>query len=292
MNPAANFLSGAPGGSSAAKSRRAPARTGTSPALADSRMAARPAIQAWPEIRARLRSAKRWAIFLDFDGTLVNLRSRPGDVRISAIARRILKRLAAHEHLAVAIVSGRKLDNLRNLVGVAGLRYFGLHGGEREGKSAEISREAMAILKRARRLARMQLSTIAKVWVEDKDLSFSVHYRGAGASARPRAAAILRSVVAPWGDALHILNGSRVWEVLPREIPGKSSAVEEVLGKLPSGTGAIYIGDDGTDEVAFAVLPDEITVRVGRDPSTRARYFVRAPADVLRLLDRVEKELR
>jgi trehalose 6-phosphate phosphatase len=82
-----------------------------------------------------------------------------------------------------------------------------------------------------------------------------------------------------------------VWEILPREIPGKFTAVDDVLGAHRPATAVVYIGNDGTDEVAFAALPDDITVRVGRQPQTHARYFVRTPAEVLRLLARMEKEL-
>jgi trehalose 6-phosphate phosphatase len=275
----------------AAQSHAPIARSEATRALPDSFDSARPAFRAWPEIRSRLRSAKRWALFLDFDGTLVSLRNRPADVRMPAEAKRILQRLVAHTNAFVAIVSGRSLRDLRRLVNVEGLHYFGLHGAERDGKVAKLSNEAFLALESAKRVARLQLGEIRGIWIEDKGLSFSVHHRDADAPAFARADAALGNLVAPWGDALHILNGSRVWEVLPKEIPGKSAAVEDVLRKLPADTAVVYIGDDGTDEIAFAVLPNQITVRVGRDSATCARYYVRSPADVLRLLARMEKEL-
>lgn len=111
------------------------------------------------------------------------------------------------------------------------------------------------------------------------------------ATAAKSAAATLKSLTAPWGNALHILNGSRVWEILPEEIPGKSTVVSEVLNDLRQAATMVYVGNDGTDEVAFAVLPNQITVRVGRERRTLARFFVRSPSDVLRLLARMEKEL-
>ena len=221
----------------------------------------------------------------------MSLRNRPGDVRMPVHAKRILQRLAAHANAFVAIVSGRSLRDLRPLVNVEGLHYFGLHGAEMDGKVAKLSKEALVALESAKRLARLQLGEIRGIWIEDKGLSFSVHHRETDAPAFARADAALGNLVAPWGAALHILNGSRVWEVLPREIPGKSAAVEEGLRKLPGDTAVVYIGDDGTDEIAFAVLPNQITVRVGRDSATFARYYVRSPADVLRLLTRMEKEL-
>jgi trehalose-6-phosphatase len=64
-----------------------------------------------------------------------------------------------------------------------------------------------------------------------------------------------------------------------------------VLGQRSAPAAVVYLGDDGTDEMAFSVLSDQITVRVGRDSGTRARYLVRNPKDALRFLARVEKEL-
>jgi trehalose-phosphatase len=261
------------------------------PPLPDSLVFTRSAFRSWPEIRYRLRNAERLAFFLDFDGTLVSLRNRPADVRMPAQTKRILQRLAAHTNAFVAIVSGRSLRDLRPLISVEGLHYFGLHGAESDGKVPNLSKEALVALEGAKREARLQLGGIRGIWIEDKGLSFSVHHRDTDAPAFARADAAVGNLVAPWGDSLHILNGSRVWEVLPKEIPGKSAAVEEVLCNLPADTAVVYIGDDGTDEIAFAVLPNQITVRVGRNSATCAQYYVRSPADVLRLLTRMEKEL-
>lgn len=106
----------------------------------DSRDAVRSAFRDWSKIRDQLRAANQWTFFLDFDGTLVNLRWRPGDVRMSRQAKLILQRLAAHENVHVVIVSGRKLQSIRKLVALKGVRYFGVHGGEPEGRPVELER--------------------------------------------------------------------------------------------------------------------------------------------------------
>jgi trehalose-phosphatase len=255
---------------------------------------ARSALQAWPEIRTRLRSASRCAVFLDFDGTLVNLRNRPGDVTAPLTARRTLERLARNPKVLVAIVSGRKLDDLRRLVGVEGVTYFGLHGGERDGQSAELSPGSALALENAKQAARAQLGELPGVWIEDKGLTFSVHHRVANEEASDIARAELANLLSPWRDVLHVLNGSKVWEILPREIPGKQAAVEHVLADLPANTLIVYAGDDGTDEPAFAALGNQITIRVGRTShaGTRARYCLSAPGYMLRFLARMERELR
>lgn len=255
---------------------------------------ARSALQAWPEIRAQLRSSDRWALFLDFDGTLVKLRNRPGDVTMPLGVRQVLQRLVRNSNVLVAIVSGRKLEILRNLVGVEGIRYFGLHGGERDGAPAALSQESELALECAKHTARVQLGALPGIWIEDKGLTFSVHHRDAKATTSETASATLVNFLSPWKRSLHVLQGSKVWEILPREIPGKHAAVQDVLAGLPASTVVVYAGDDGTDEPAFAALGNQITIRVGctRHTETRARYCLPAPAEMLRFLTRLEKELR
>jgi trehalose 6-phosphate phosphatase len=257
----------------------------------DPRNVPRSAFRNWTQIRNQLRAAKQWAFFLDFDGTLVNLRWRPGDVRVPRETKLILKRLAAHENVSVVIVSGRKLQSVRKLISINGLRYFGVHGGEREDRSVVLGTRSQLALDAAKHSIRKQLGSIRGIWVEDKGLSIAVHYRGVNATTAESAATTLASLTAPWGDMLHILNGSRVWEILPKEIPGKATAVNEVVNDLRQAAAVVYVGNDGTDEVAFAVLPNQITVRVGPERRTLARFVVRSPSDVLRLLARMEKEL-
>jgi trehalose 6-phosphate phosphatase len=251
------------------------------------------AFDAWPGIIAPLRAAARCAIFLDFDGTLVKIQRSPRVVRSSARVNRILERLVRHPNLSVIIVSGRPASHLRRLLPVRGLRYFGLHGGERDGRPIKLRKATKLALARAKRAPQARLGSLHGIWVEDKQLSFCVHYRNADVSTTRTAAGILKQALAPWRDVLHVINGKRIWEVLPREIPGKFAAVRDVLAKMPAArTAAVYVGDDETDEGVFAILKNQVTVRVGSAAGTRARYFLPAPQDVLRFLSRLERELR
>jgi trehalose-phosphatase len=250
------------------------------------------AFDAWPEIIAQLRGARRRAIFLDFDGTLVNIQRSPRVVRSSARVNRILERLVRNPNLAVVIVSGRRASHLRRLLPVRGLRYFGLHGGERDGRPIKLRKATKLALARAKREAQARLRNLKGIWVEDKRFSFCVHYRSADKATALAAGKILEQVIARWREPLHVITGKKIWEVLPREIPGKFTAVQYALAKMPAGTGAIYIGDDETDEGVFAALKNQVTVHVGAAVGTRARYFVPAPPDVLRFLSRLERELR
>ena len=246
---------------------------------------------AWPEVIARVRDAEHRLLLLDFDGTLVRLRRHPDDVRFSTRGRKILQRLAGHANLTIAVVSGRELEKIQSLVGVEGLRYVGLHGAERAGETTVPSIAARQMVEAALKTAQTGLAGLRGIEIEDKRLSFAVHYRGARPPAIETASRVVADIAAASNDKLRILCGKKVWELLPREFPGKGFAVLELFARLPEKKIAIYFGDDETDEEAFSVLPGQITVNVGGAGNTHASFYVRSPSDVLNFLSRLEKEL-
>jgi trehalose 6-phosphate phosphatase len=247
--------------------------------------------RAWPEIRTKMHKAPYRALFLDFDGTLVRLQRRPDDVKLSAHAKRILARLARRDNVFVAIVSGRKRSDLIRLVGVKGVHLFGLQGAERAGKKPTITAKTARALVRAKRQARSLLASIPGIWIEDKGAIFTVHYRAANRAGVERARKLLLKILAPSIHCLHMLNGAKTWEILPIQIRGKGAAVEAELREMPEGTIAVYIGDDGTDETALAVLKEHISVRVGEKKDTKANFYLRDPSEVLGFLSQLEREI-
>lgn len=247
--------------------------------------------RAWPEIAARLRRSRQCALFLDFDGTLVRFERRPANVRLPLRTHRILERLAHNHHFTIGIVSGRRIKDLQALIDVPGIRHFGLHGAEQVGKKTEVSKLARRALATAKRQARLRLAALPGIWIEDKNYSFAVHYRGAAPATIAAASEMLLQLLAPLRHSLHVLNGAKVWEVLPCDIRGKGAVVAALRRQLPAATPCIYIGDDDTDELAFVALADQITVRVGRKRGTHARFYVQNPPGVLAFLLRLEKVL-
>lgn len=245
----------------------------------------------WPEVVSRIREADHRLLLLDFDGTLVGLRRHPDDVRFSERGRKILRRLVGRENLTVAVVSGRELEKIQALVGVEGIRYVGLHGAERAGETTVPSIGARQMVEAALKAAQTGLAGLRGIEIEDKHLSFAVHYRGARQAATEAASRVVGDIVATSNDKLRILCGKKVWEVLPREFPGKGVAVLELFARLPEKKIAIYFGDDETDEEAFSVLPGQITVSVGSGVNSHASFYVQSPSEVLQFLSRLEKEL-
>jgi len=247
-------------------------------------------LDGWPQVAKRLRAAKRVALFLDFDGTLAPLRHRPEDVRLGSTTHRLLQRLARHPNLTVVVISGRERRDLIQCIKVSGLQYLGLHGLERGGRGP-LKSPTYRLLRRAKRSLAAGMAGLPDIWIEDKRLSFAVHYRGATSATVREARRILRETLIPLESVLRVLPGKKVWEVLLREAPDKGAAVADTLKGLPAGTLPIYLGDDTTDESAFALLRKGLTVRVGTLRGSTARYKLRNPTEVKKFLERLEVEI-
>jgi trehalose-phosphatase len=246
-------------------------------------------LEDWRKVAQRLREADSIALFLDFDGTLVPLEDDPGAVVLKSAVRLALMRLARKPGVRVCIISGRRLDDLRARMGVTGVRYLGVHGGD--APEAVIPPRVMRIVAEARGEMASRLNGYGtRIQIEDKGVAFAVHYRRAGASETGHARGILDQVVKRFAGALRVVPGDCVWEVLPREIRGKGHAARRQWRVWAAGALPIYIGNDGTDEAAFGALAQGLTARVGAVRRTRARYFLRNPAEVAMFLEKLEEE--
>ncbi len=237
-----------------------------------------------------LRQASHVALLLDFDGTLAPLCRRPEQARATERTRALLRRLARHPRVTVSVISGRGLGDLRRRLSVPGVLRLGSHGWEDAGEKSLKPAERRA-LTQAKRLLVERLTPLAGVWIEEKGFAFAVHRGAATGRTAERAGALLRRTLRPFAGHLRVLEGHRIWEVLPRAIAGKGAAVRAQVAGLPRGALAIYVGDDAGDEPAFAALPNGVTVRVGAPRRTRARYRLRDPAEVRRFLEKLEGEL-
>jgi trehalose 6-phosphate phosphatase len=247
--------------------------------------------ECWPEIARRLRPAASVAVFLDFDGTLARFRKRPEQVRLSARTRRALQRLVRRPRAHAFVLSGRRRADVQKLVAVPEVSCFGLHGWEGASRG-RMDASAAELLRGARRELRRRLAPLRDIWIEDKGPIFAVHARGAPGGTARLAGSIVREVMRWFMPGLRLLAGNQVWEVIPRNLEGKGAKVRALLDEMSPTPLPIFVGDDTTDESAFAALPEGITVCVGARRPTEARFSLHGPPEVCRFLERLNRELR
>ena len=245
------------------------------------------------DLGRRVRKAPRVLVFTDFDGTLVPIKERPMECVLDPAVRDTLAAIAGRDRAAVGVVSGRDLPDLRPRVGVGGIAYAGNHGLEIEGPGLAF-REPVA-LQRSAELAELvaelaaALADVPGAWVQNKELSASVHYRQVPPDLVPRVVETVRRVTAPALEAKRFVlrTGKMVEEVRPAVDWHKGRAVHWLAERLSAGVPdplTVYLGDDHTDEDAFAALPDGITVHVGASLDTAAKYRVESYRDVAHFL--------
>jgi trehalose 6-phosphate phosphatase len=230
------------------------------------------------------------AVLLDVDGTIVDLAPTPREVFVSPALREALGRLQAHTGGALALVSGRPLKELDLLFAPLQLAAVGGHGAEiRPTTSGPVHRKGAPPLGKD---LKRRLATIAAegpgIILEDKDYSLAIHYRLAPEKEEFIRAAVLAACedLAPF--SVEVLPGKFVLEVKSAGFD-KGTAVRWLMRRKPfAGRRPIFIGDDTTDEAAFAVLPefDGVGISVGRRIEGVALCFD-SPHDVRMWLEQI-----
>jgi trehalose 6-phosphate phosphatase len=223
------------------------------------------------------------ALFLDVDGTLLDICLRPEDVLVPAELRAHLE--AAYKALdgALALVSGRAIRDLDRLFAPLRLPAAGQHGSElRLESEGEVRTMATRGADQALREAVVLLAVEHPgVEIEDKGLTLAVHYR-AVPLAGPLLARALNALVARLGNGISLCRGKMVFELRDARFT-KASAVEAFLERAPfSGRLPVFIGDDRTDEDGFEAAERHggIAMPVGPTRKGARRSTFAGPADV------------
>lgn len=253
--------------------------------------------QLWQQLWQQLRH-RRLALFTDYDGTLTPIVRRPEAAQLSAKMRSLLSALA--RHIPVAIVSGRDLHDIQQMVQLDGLYYAGSHGFDIAGpdqlhQQQPLAQQALPELDSAERELRDRLEETPHAWpgawpgawIERKRFAIALHYREVAEAHIPAIERLLDSVLVKH-PSLRKSSGKKIFELQP-DIPwNKGQAILWLLEKLGLNspeTLPIYLGDDTTDEDAFRALkPNGLSIRiVGPDQThkpTAADYSLRDPDQV------------
>jgi trehalose 6-phosphate phosphatase len=192
------------------------------------------------------------SLFLDFDGTLVDIAARPDKVVVGERTDRLIALLATRLHGRLAILSGRSIDQLLAMLGTRQpLAIGGSHGLElrwADGRMQTIERPA-ELGRIAERMSSLQ-ARYPGILVEEKPFGAALHYRGA-----PEAEEACRVLAVALAEetGLHLQPGKMVFEVHAGGA-NKGAALRRFMSE-PSmaGTAPIFLGDDDTDEPGFAM---------------------------------------
>jgi trehalose 6-phosphate phosphatase len=196
------------------------------------------------------------AILLDVDGTILDVAATPQGVAVPASLVRTLAELHGRTGGALALVSGRLIENLDRLFVPLKLPCVGGHGVEwriADGAPIQCRHAELSPLLKTQVTAAVTVDP--RIIVEDKGSSLAVHYRLApelGPLIKNKIAAILDRAL---GDKLETLSGKAVIEIKPPNF-NKGVAVCELMKSSPFAQRIpLFVGDDVTDESVFAVMP-------------------------------------
>jgi trehalose 6-phosphate phosphatase len=253
-------------------------------------------LESWDDL-AQVWVDKKVLLFLDYDGTLTPIAASPLQAVMSLENKELIEHLVKVPVFKVVIISGRMLANVKQMVGIEGVIYVGNHGWEIEGSSIHF--ESLIPVQFSSMMAKIkyelitQLSDIQGVFVEDKGVTLSVHYRLAGRDKEFLVRRIFEHICMPYRrqNEIKIYEGKKVLELRPPIEWDKGKAALWLLRKheVLYGRGnvlPVYIGDDSTDEDAFEALKDKgITALVGSPKRfSAAQYYLPQPQEVTELL--------
>lgn len=233
-------------------------------------------------------NASPWALFLDFDGTLVEIVDRPDAVAVPPDLGTTLRALRQRLGGAMAIVTGRSIAVIDAFLAPNRFDVAGLHGAEYRlaGQAFPCRAEDHPDLRLGIEELEQRFASEPGILIEDKGCSVAVHWRLAPEK-EEIASRAMTDLAAALGPAYRLQQGKAVAEVLPSRAT-KGGIIGHFVTQGPfQGRRPIFMGDDLTDEQAFEAVDrlGGISVRVGAGP-TRARYRLASPPAVRELLAR------
>jgi trehalose-phosphatase len=241
------------------------------------------------------RRARGLVAVFDVDGVLAAIVDRPELARVEPEVLESLAALARRSDTLLGIVSGRPLEQVERLAGVEGAWLSGLHGAARRQPDGTVSHAWTMVAERhadhLEAMLHVEIGAQPGVRFERKGPVIAVHVRGAAPEVT---AAVEASVRAQCPAGWEVVPGRRVFELRPEGLPNKGDAVRW-LADQRAGAAVLYVGDDTTDEDAFAtlgsgdfpVLVDPLAGAIERGGTvlaTQARYMLPSQASVAGLL--------
>jgi len=252
----------------------------------------------WPGIKETFKG-KDVFLFLDYDGTLAPIAEAPEKAFIPPTMKTLLEKLIKIPKCKLVIISGRALMDVKKMVGIKNIVYVGNHGLEIEGPGISFRSLITPRVKTAFKCIKSEINKellfFKGSFLEDKDLSFSVHYRLVAEDKVSLLKNTLMQVTNPFSrdHEVRVGYGKEVFEIKPPVDWDKGKAVSWLLTqkKFVSDKEKIFsicIGDDVTDEDAFSVVKDNgLAIAVGNPKLSHAQYYLRDQDEVRKFLEQI-----
>ncbi|MDD5415827.1 MAG: trehalose-phosphatase [Candidatus Daviesbacteria bacterium] len=234
-------------------------------------------------------------LMLDFDGTLAPIAGSPDKAKLSKESKNLLIKLSKKKGFYLAIISGRSLSELKKKVNLKNIIYAGNHGLEGEifqqKYAFPVPDKALMTLKNIRGQLDKIAGRFKGVFIEDKGLTLSFHYRLVSKQQVPPVKLLFKKTLKSYlkTGLIYIMTGKMVFDVRPRLNWNKGSFAKLVINQIHIQTKTIpvvvFIGDDKTDEDVFQKVGKGITIKVGGDYRSNAKYRFSNTKDVFKFLE-------
>ena len=233
----------------------------------------------------KLLSQNKLAIFLDIDGTLIPYANHPNNIIMPKNLKYLLYNLRNKLNGALALISGRMVQDIQNIINPLKLSVSGIHGLEYTNNHGQYLRNniepiPLDIYKR--------LYTFSKNYpgsmIEKKNISVALHYRNAPGIEK-KATSVINRIIS--GSDLKLLKGNKVLELVPKN-SNKGKAINFFMNKQPFlNKIPVFIGDDVTDEYGFKSVNNlgGYSIKVGYQSNTLANFFIKDTTSVLKFLN-------
>ncbi len=237
-------------------------------------------------------------LLLDYDGTLTPIVELPWQAKLDQRTRDLLILFAGLPRLHLGVLSGRRIEEVEQLVGLPGIYYSGLSGIEMNLKGTTFVHPvalqgAPLIDEVVRRLSAIE-EVYAGAWVEHKRFGFTVHYRGVTADLVEEVHTLILSFLERWMDQLRIVEAPRAVEVILAGAGTKGDGVRKIVEDVGQPSFVFYAGDAADDEDAFAEVTalGGVSLGVGAQAPSSATAHLADPEALVDWLDTLLHQLQ
>lgn len=239
-------------------------------------------------------AVNNYALFLDLDGTLLEIAERPENVRVDDHVKALIARLLETFDGAAALITGRSIAGIDALLDPLRVPIAGQHGAERRDSTGKVQRhrDSVELLEQARADVTRWALRHPGIQIEDKGLTIALHYRHAP-TLGDELDAFLRDWLSAHQGELQLQLGKMVAELKPSG-HNKGVAIGDFLREAPfQDRLPIFVGDDLTDEHGFTFVNEHggISIKVGWG-ETVAQYRLADVTAVGKWLDQLARSKR